>query len=903
MGSNFRRNAVAVAGSLAIIVLAVLLGRPHEYSPGPLLKDHQKFGHDCATCHGTVMRNRIDDINRACVECHVDTAQVSKARGALGLADNPHTAVKLSDATRGLKPAVHLAQSADGLMCVSCHSEHQGAAADQKLVAARNCQGCHYHDSIANENIPEHRFARIRFTAISRVFVNSFSHQNHLEEISKLLVSAKDKAAKVSKKNKPAAQQKVDALRSALDPAGQHLHCETCHEISPAKGEQPAQNSFPIYPTTGNSFPSTGCHTAGCHAADSEILATLPNFKVTNDHVESAQTQPFQNLNARFAHWQVHLRSASLGTASVGSACIDCHVDIEKNQPPPDNCKPAAVCGQASLPAPAPNVSPIKDILLLRKGRNSNRRREPANLQSTTPVAPKSPAEICGEAVAKTCPDPTDNPIQEVEPCFACHAHQPRRETQSASSMDIVRVANAAEMPDEKQIVQCGECHRFHFYYGSPAKTLPLKFDFERPARTSRPNSPQLRGVWWGSVVAMLFGSSAVFLFVGWATMPPPEHLRPRPPSELPRHKDNYETNVEGLYVVGEVAGVPSINSAMRSGREAVEAILKNLGSKATAPRPTENDPYQVIVVGCGPAGLGAATLAAYNRLKYLVLEKDRAAATIYAYPEGKEVHANPLQITEYEVDFVLEGDEIRERLIAEWDRIIKKTELMIHENEKVENVSKVGNLFEVSTTAITKSATRESKTYRAQTVVLAIGQRCSPRRIPLKGIDDSRILNNLGVERYERTDILVYGGGNAGHEVAIALADASLQNNITFAYRDLKGVTGRNRDRVTALKGPRFTELANVELREVQDGSAILVKRPPKHTLSYFEWTVSMWKSILAAILAPLRIKPAPATPAASAPEVIKAPATVIFEMLGTDPPKEFLMKMGIEMMIRGRQ
>ena len=44
-------------------------------------------------------------------------------------------------------------------------------------------------------------------------------------------------------------------------------------------------------------------------------------------------------------------------------------------------------------------------------------------------------------------------------------------------------------------------------------------------------------------------------------------------------------------------------------------------------------DPYDLLIVGAGPAGLAAANAARVCGLRYLVLERDAIAQTICDYP------------------------------------------------------------------------------------------------------------------------------------------------------------------------------------------------------------------------------------------------------------------------------
>ena len=82
-----------------------------------------------------------------------------------------------------------------------------------------------------------------------------------------------------------------------------------------------------------------------------------------------------------------------------------------------------------------------------------------------------------------------------------------------------------------------------------------------------------------------------------------PEPSYPR----LPQVGENGETNVPGIYAVGEVAGTPLIKLGLNAGHDLVCRLAAEL---AKEPPPAGADVYDLIVLGAGSAGLGAAATA-----------------------------------------------------------------------------------------------------------------------------------------------------------------------------------------------------------------------------------------------------------------------------------------------------
>jgi thioredoxin reductase (NADPH) len=73
---------------------------------------------------------------------------------------------------------------------------------------------------------------------------------------------------------------------------------------------------------------------------------------------------------------------------------------------------------------------------------------------------------------------------------------------------------------------------------------------------------------------------------------------------ELPMVKPDFETNVDGLFIAGELGGMGLIRKAAEQGRQAVESIAKRGRADAG---------LDLVIVGAGPAGL-AASLAAKEK-------------------------------------------------------------------------------------------------------------------------------------------------------------------------------------------------------------------------------------------------------------------------------------------------
>src|SRR5712692_1300427 len=189
----------------------------------------------------------------------------------------------------------------------------------------------------------------------------------------------------------------------------------------------------------------------------------------------------------------------------------------------------------------------------------------------------------------------------------------------------------------------------------------------------------------------------------------------PNMPSRRPVVDRNFESNIKGLYIVGDLVGAPVVKLAMEQGNDLAEHI-------ASKPDARGNDPgvYDLIVVGSGAAGLNTALVAKDKGLRVLVLEKNKIANTIEDFPEGKWVYAEPDK-RPAKGKLWLDGAR-KEDLIARWRQIIESNHLEVRTEEGVQAISKSkSGVFEVKT---------PKGSYQARRVVLATGQRGNPRRL-----------------------------------------------------------------------------------------------------------------------------------------------------------------------------
>lgn len=234
----------------------------------------------------------------------------------------------------------------------------------------------------------------------------------------------------------------------------------------------------------------------------------------------------------------------------------------------------------------------------------------------------------------------------------------------------------------------------------------------------------------------------------------------------VPVLSPDFETNVPGVFVAGELGGMGLIRNAIEQGRQAIEAIRKLDGVGA-------GDRLDVVIVGAGPAGFGASLTALQHELRFVTLEQDVLGGSILHHPRGKIVVTHPVDVPM--VGKVDMRETKKEELLDFWQRVRRETRLRIRENEPVESIEPTEDGFVVRS---------PGGAYETRAVLLAVGRRGAPRKLEVPGEDQPHVVYRLAdPNQYRGKRVLVVGGGDSALEASSTLAQTE-GTTVTLSYR-----------------------------------------------------------------------------------------------------------------------
>jgi thioredoxin reductase (NADPH) len=276
---------------------------------------------------------------------------------------------------------------------------------------------------------------------------------------------------------------------------------------------------------------------------------------------------------------------------------------------------------------------------------------------------------------------------------------------------------------------------------------------------------------------------------------------------DIPQLKPNFETNVPGIFIAGELGGMGLIKKAVEQGRQAMDAILK---------RGRSTTPHDVIIVGAGPAGISASLAAKNHGLRCVTIEQENTiGGSAIHYPRGKIVMTAPMNLP---IIGKIKVREIsKESLGNLWEDVVRKSGIKINFGERMEKIERRGDAFSLVT---------NRASYLTRSVLISIGRRGTPRTLEVPGEELEKVMYRLvEPEQFQGKHVLVVGGGDAALEAAVAISEVP-GSTVTLSYRGkaFNRVKTKNRQLLEKARADgRVSVLLESNVKEICTVTALL--------------------------------------------------------------------------------
>ncbi|WP_428334112.1 NAD(P)-binding domain-containing protein [Novosphingobium sp.] len=287
---------------------------------------------------------------------------------------------------------------------------------------------------------------------------------------------------------------------------------------------------------------------------------------------------------------------------------------------------------------------------------------------------------------------------------------------------------------------------------------------------------------------------------------------------DVPVLRPGGETSVPGIHIAGELGGLGLIRNAMAQGGAAVDHIAAALKQEAVV------DPCRLdlVIVGCGPAGMAAGLGAIAQGLRFVALDQATLGGSVAHYPRGKVVMTAPATLPL--IGEVRLGSISKEGLMAFWQDVSARTGLAPSYEERVRTIEREpGGLIVVS----------DKARYRTRRVLLAMGRGGTPRRLNVPGEELDKVVYRLSDPgQYAGLRVLVIGGGDSALEAAMALAEFA-GTTVTLVHRGSAFARARAENRASLAQTGAIAVHLNATLAAITPDTVAIADAGGTHVIA----------------------------------------------------------------------
>ena len=266
---------------------------------------------------------------------------------------------------------------------------------------------------------------------------------------------------------------------------------------------------------------------------------------------------------------------------------------------------------------------------------------------------------------------------------------------------------------------------------------------------------------------------------------------------KLPRCNPDGSTNVPGLYIVGDLTGIPLLKFSADTGARAVMTIAADPAFQKLRSEAAEPEILDLVILGGGVSGMAAALEARKRGLRFELLEASEPFSTIVNFPKGKPIYTYPTGMTPAgDLQFTAQ---VKEPLVEE---IRAQTQGITPRIARAERVVRKGRLLEV--------VIPDQPGLLARRVIVAIGRSGNFRKLGVPGEDKGKVYNRLhDPKEFAGKQVLVVGGGDSALECAIACAQCGAHVLLSYRKKEFARPKPDNVERLEALRVDPMADVA----------------------------------------------------------------------------------------------
>lgn len=268
---------------------------------------------------------------------------------------------------------------------------------------------------------------------------------------------------------------------------------------------------------------------------------------------------------------------------------------------------------------------------------------------------------------------------------------------------------------------------------------------------------------------------------------------------KLPEVKPDGSTHVPGVFITGDLTGIPLLKFSSDSGARAVQTIVADAAFRKLQSESADPNILDLVIIGAGVSGMAAALEAKKANLSFVILEASEPFSTVVNFPKGKPIFTYPTGMVptgELQLTATVKESLVQELARQTLERGIRPR------MARAERITSRGNLLIV--------VIPNEENLVARRVIVAIGRSGNFRRLGVLGEDRDKVYNRLHDPKdFCGKNVLVVGGGDSALETAIAVAQCGARVTLSYRKKEFSRPKPENVERLNLLMKDPMADVA----------------------------------------------------------------------------------------------